>query len=162
VQAIIARMFTVDMVINAYARNLFFIKNHTKDFSHADSLLQPHARGNCANWVLGHIAAYRDKVLDQLGLPAVFGQRADRYQINTPPVLADGPDIVQLADIVNAIESAQAQIEHGLRTMSPERAAEGVTFAQREMTRAEALLFLMRHESYHTGQLELLAELPKS
>jgi uncharacterized damage-inducible protein DinB len=155
-------MFTVDMVINAYARNLFFIKNHTQGFSHADALLQPHARGNCANWVLGHIAAYRDKVLDHLGLPAVFGAAAARYQANTPPVLSDGPDIAQLGVMLEAVETAQGRIEQGLRAFAPERAAEVITFAQREMTRAEAVLFLLRHEAYHTGQLELLAELPKS
>jgi hypothetical protein len=155
-------MFTADMVVNAFTRNLFFIKHYTQGFSHADALLQPHARGNCANWILGHIAAYRNVVLEHLGLPPTFDpQAARRYVANTPPVLADGPDIARLEDILAAIEQAEARIGPGIRACPPARAAELTQFGPREMTRAEAVLAAMRHEALHTGQLELLAELPK-
>ncbi len=155
-------MFTVEMAINAYARNLFFIKNHTKGFTHADALLTPQANGNCANWLLGHIAAYRNKVLDHLELAPIFDvAQAERYQANSAPVLADGPDIAQLDDLLEAIEIAQGRIEHGFRQFNPARAAEMTKIGPWDMTRAEATLFLMRHEAYHTGQLELLAELAR-
>jgi uncharacterized damage-inducible protein DinB len=162
ISGIIAHMFTAEMVINAFARNLFFIKHYTQGFSHADALLQPHARGNCANWILGHIATYRNTILEHLGLPPAFDpQTAKRYVANTPPVLADGPDIARFDDILAAIEHAQTQIEAGIRAFDPARAAEMTQFGPREMTRAEAVLAAMRHEALHTGQLELLSELPK-
>jgi uncharacterized damage-inducible protein DinB len=155
-------MFTAEMLINAYARNLFFIKQFTNGFSHADALLQPHARGNCANWILGHIAAYRNLALDHLGLPPVFASaQAARYAAGSAAVLADAPDIAPLDVILAAISAAQVQIENGLRAFDAARAAELTTFGPREMTRAEAVFAAMRHEAFHTGQLELLAELAK-
>jgi uncharacterized damage-inducible protein DinB len=153
-------MLTLSSLAAPYARNLFFVKNHTKDLSHADALLTPHPKGNCANWILGHIAAYRNKILEHLGAqPTLDERQADRYQANSAPVLGDEPGIAQLDVLIAAIESAQSRIEDGLRNLSAERAAEVTKVGAWDMTRAEALLFLLRHEAYHTGQLELLAEL---
>jgi hypothetical protein len=45
--AIIVGMFHVDMLINAYARNQFFIMTHTQGYAHNDASLQPQACGNC-------------------------------------------------------------------------------------------------------------------
>jgi hypothetical protein len=36
---------------------------------HADSLLQLPFRGNCLNWLLGHLLDNRDSVLEALGEP---------------------------------------------------------------------------------------------
>lgn len=156
-------MFTVEMLINAYARNLHFIKTHTKGFTQADALRQPQPSGNCANWIVGHIAAYRSKVLEHLALDPVFDTaQAARYQANTPPVLGEEPGIAILDDLLEAIELAQTRIEHGLQHFTPIRAAEMTQIGPWNMTRAEAVLFLMRHESYHTGQLEFLSELARA
>ena len=52
-------MITTEDLITALGRNLDVIKAQTKGLSHADSLLQLPFRGNCLNWVLGHIAGTR-------------------------------------------------------------------------------------------------------
>ena len=71
-------MISADFVINAYARNLHFIKTYTEGFSQADSLIQPPAKANCANWIVGHIAAYRNRLLDVLGQPPVIDPQLGR------------------------------------------------------------------------------------
>lgn len=43
------------------------IKLQTYGLTHQDSLLQPPVRGNCLNWVLGHILAGRNTTLEFLG-----------------------------------------------------------------------------------------------
>ena len=45
------------------ARNLGVIERQTGGLTHADSMLQLPFRGNCLNWVLGHIMVYRDAML---------------------------------------------------------------------------------------------------
>ena len=52
-------MITAENLIAMYARNVLFIKQLTEGLTHIDSLAQPPVPGNCMNWVMGHIVAYR-------------------------------------------------------------------------------------------------------
>ena len=156
-------MFTVDSVINAYARNLFFIKQLTAGFTHQDSLIQPPAPGNCANWVVGHIAVYRNRILSILGEPlALDAQVAARYVRDSAPVLGDEPGLGHFTDLIDALETAQDHIATGLRRMTPEEAARIHTYPPAPLSAAEWMVFLLRHEAYHTGQLEILQEVVKA
>lgn len=60
-------MITVTDLIESLERNLYIIKVQTQGLTHADSLLQLPFRGNCLNWVVGHIAANRNTMLYFLG-----------------------------------------------------------------------------------------------
>ena len=60
-------MISPQDLAEAFGLNQRVIKMQTADLSHQDSLLQPPFRGNCLNWVLGHIAANRDKILAAFG-----------------------------------------------------------------------------------------------
>jgi uncharacterized damage-inducible protein DinB len=156
-------MFTAESVSNIYARNLFFIKQLTAGFSHADSLRQPPVRGNCANWIVGHIAAYRNRILTILEQePTLDPAIATRYARDSAPVLGDEPGLGQFFTLIDAIEAAQPHIATGIARLTPEGAARVSTFGQNSMSAAEWMLFLLRHEAYHTGQLELLQELVKA
>ena len=156
-------MFTADHLITMYARNLFFIKQLTEGFSHADSLVQPPVPGNCANWVVGHMAAYRERIMTILDQPSVLDEQfVTRYARDSQPVLGDEPRISQFADLLHAIEVAQESLAVGLRNLTPEQAARVLSFGQLKMSVAEWMLFLLRHEAYHTGQLELLQEVVKA
>ena len=57
--------------------------------THQDSLLQVPGV-NCLNWVLGHIADSRDRVLRLLG-EAPLSARGPRVRRESDPVAADGP-----------------------------------------------------------------------
>ncbi len=144
----------------AFAFNLDLLKRQTAGLTHADSLLQPPFRGNCLNWVLGHLAENRNSVLKRLGQPPVLtDEQAARYGYGSPPVTGEGPDVMRMEDLLAAIERAQAGIAEGLRRATPEMLAQEVKFAVRDMTMAERIFFEYYHETYHLGQTELLRQL---
>ncbi len=156
-------MLTADSLINSYARNLYFIKQLTADFTHTDSLVQPPAAGNCANWVVGHILAYRNRILAILGeAPVLDDTIAARYARDSRPVLEDEPGLAQFEAMVQALELAQDKLAAGMQRLTPAAAEQVLTFGQFSMSAAEWVLFLLRHEAYHTGQLELLQEVVKT
>ncbi len=152
-------MLTADNLIAMYARNLYFIKANTAGLSHADSLTQPPVPGNCINWVVGHIVLYRNRVLKILGKPPVFDEvTTTRYARDSKPVLGDESGIGILEDMLDALEESQEQIAVAMKSLSPDDAQKAWTFGEFNMTAAEWMLFLLRHEAYHTGNLELLRE----
>jgi hypothetical protein len=150
------------MLINVFGRNVHWLRTHTNGFSHEDSLLQPAPIGNCANWLIGHIATYRNRILAQLGQePTLPAEWMPRYDMGSAPVLPDDTNIAPFAMLLDAALSAQPRIEVGLRALTPERAATMTQFATGIIPIAESVLMLMRHEAMHVGQLELLAEVKK-
>ena len=152
-------MFTVDNLIAMYARNLHFIKEFTKGLNHADSLAQPPVPGNCMNWVIGHILTYRNRILQITGQPALLAEVIGaRYVANSKPVLGDESGLGILEDMLHAIDESQDKIAAGMKCMSPEDAAKMWAFGQLNMSAGEWMLFLLRHEAYHTGNLELMRE----
>jgi hypothetical protein len=156
-------MLTAEHLINMYARNLAFIKQLTEGFTHADSVVQPPVPGNCTNWVVGHIATYRNRILTILGQPLVLDETlAQRYARDSKPVLADESGIGQFSVLLAAIEASQAELAIGLRALTPEQAEQTKTIPPFTMSVAEWMIFLLRHEAYHTGQLELLQEIVKA
>ena len=70
----------------AFGRNSNIIKSQAKDLTHEDSLIQPPFHGNCFNWVLGHLVASHDDILEVLGAPRLFEGRLDRYKRESEPL----------------------------------------------------------------------------
>ncbi len=153
-------MITAENLIAMFARNLAILKELTDGLTHADSLVQPPVSGNCINWVVGHIAVYRNnRLLKILGQPLLQDENlASRYGRDSQPITTDGPDVVKLDVLLNAIDVAQERLTIGLRSLSPEQAQALHAIAQFNMSAAEWMLFLLRHEAYHVGNLELLRE----
>jgi hypothetical protein len=93
-----AAIISAQQIGKAYARNLWVLKQQTEGLTHADSLLQPAMRGNCLNWILGHLAVHRDYVLDALGREKVVGDTAiARYGRESAPILGDGDGVLPFA-----------------------------------------------------------------
>lgn len=150
---------TTDNLIAMYARNLAFINDLTAGLTHADSLAQPPAPGNCINWVVGHILAYRNRILNILGQPPVFDEvTAARYACDSKPVLGDEPGIGILEDMLQTLDESQQKIATAMQALSPDDARKAWTFGQNTMSAAEWMLYLLRHEAYHVGNLELLRQ----
>ena len=156
-------MLTAEHIINAYARNLHFVKTLTAGYSQADSLVQPPVTGNCANWIVGHIATYRNRILEILGEATTLDpQIAARYGNGSQPVLGEETGIGQLTDLLAAIEAAQVRLVAVLPQLTPDQGGRVITLGAFTLSVAEWMLFLLRHEAYHTGQLELLQEVVKA
>ena len=147
-------MMTEGILFN-FGRNMIFLREKTDGITHAESVLQPPFPGlNCLNWNVGHIATFRNRLLQLLGEePSLNPAIARRYVPGSEPVLGDEPGIGQLADLLSAIDVAQERLVAALPGLAPERAAEVLSAGQFSMTVGEWVMFYMRHEAYHVGQL---------
>jgi len=153
-------MIDPEHLANAFALNLNIIRMQTEGLTHKDSLLQPPFRGNCLNWVLGHIAVNRDLVLQVLGEePILSEEEAARYQAGSEPVTGNEEDILTLIMLRAALERAQEGITSGLQRVTPEELAMEIEVGEHTMPRGQRLFGLYFHETYHTGQTELLRQL---
>jgi uncharacterized damage-inducible protein DinB len=153
-------VITTTDLIQGLERNLGIIRAQTKDLSHADSLLQLPFRGNCLNWVLGHIADNRNTMLRLLGEEAILSEaHSTRYGYNSEPVCGDADDILTLEQLLTALEQSQSALSGSLlKTTEEELAREEQSFLG-TTTLGQLIFFLFWHESYHAGQPEYLRQL---
>ena len=153
-------MITATDLIGALERNLGIIKAQTQGLSHADSLLQLPFRGNCLNWVLGHIAANRNTMLRFLGEGTILSEaHVKRYEFNSEPVCGDAGDILTLEQLLMVLEQAQGALTAKLQKMTVEELAREVQSFLGTTTLGQLIFYLYWHESYHTGQAEALRQL---
>ncbi len=144
----------------AFARNVSIVKMQTKDLVHADSLIQPPFGGNCLNWVLGHIAENRDRILDLLGVAPTLGEARARYQRGTAPMKQVEPATMQLAEILAWLDRTQDALTAAFAQTDDAAWARAITVGNnRTMTVAQRVFFLYFHETYHVGQTELFRQL---
>ena len=152
-------MLTAEQLAKAYARNLWILQRQTEGLSDDDSFLQPPMRGNCLNWILGHLVVHRDYVLDLLGQQKLLGDRATaRYNRDSAPIVGPDPEALPLSALLAALAQSQERIAAALPALSADDLAREVTFG-RAMPLGEALFFLYFHDTYHTGQAEPLRQL---
>lgn len=153
-------MITVTDLIESLERNLDIIKAQTQGLTHADSLLQLPFRGNCLNWVVGHIADNRNTMLRFLGEEGILSEaHAARYAYDSEPVCGDAGDILTLEDLLVALEQSQKALAARLQTIPAEDLARDVQSWLGTTTLGQLVFFLYWHESYHTGQTEALRQL---
>ena len=151
-------MATADELIQSFGTTTWIINKQAEGLTHEEMLLQLSFRGNCFNWVLGHIATNRDKVLTLLGeTPFFTAAEAARYSTGSEPVTNE-ETAVHSTRLLEAIQVSQARIEAGLKKDSAKLLA-GPDPENRDQTIADRIGGLHWHETYHTGQLELLRQL---
>lgn len=136
------------------------LRLNTDGLSQEDSLIQPHAGGNCLNWVVGHLLqTYDGAVLPMLGEAPVLGKEAlARYDRGTPE-LRDPADALALSDLLAAWDVASKRVDAGLARLSPERLDQPAPFTPRNNpheTVRSLLTIVMFHQAYHAGQAGLL------
>lgn len=145
---------------DAFARNTMLLRQQAEGLTNTDSLLQLPFRGNCLNWVLGHIVGNRDDVLEALGAPPVMsGAIYEPYRRGSEPVTSDGEHVQPLEDLLGLLDRSQEQLAAALaRTTDADMAREMIR-GDRKTTLAKRVFFLYFHETYHVGQTELLRQL---
>lgn len=125
--------------------------------THEECLLQPPFRGNCFNWVLGHLIQSRSRMLALAGLEPLWdGADYQRYARESDPITA-AAEALPLDKLLADLAHAQDQLLARIKRMTPadfDAVPEG-----EERTVGEQLSFLSWHETYHAGQTELLRQL---
>lgn len=148
-----------DSLIQKYKLTAYIINRQTEGISNEESVIQPPVRGNCMNWILGHILNDRNLVLSLLGEEPVFDKaEADRYQRESDPVttLENG---LPFDKLLAKFELSQKRIVTGLRKITEERLAEIDEVGTLKEEVGALISFIHWHETYHTGQFELLRQL---
>jgi len=138
--------------------NYGVIKQQTDGLTHADSLLQPPFRGNCLNWVLGHIIVHRDKILEALGETRVWDDTlTERYNRESDPITAANSDSARyLKDLLGDLDTSHERLMAVLGRITPTDLE-----AQRNerSTVGKWIAFYYFHDTYHVGQTEFLRQL---
>ncbi len=140
-------------------RNQWVIDRQVEGLTHDDSLIQPPFRGNCLNWVLGHIVVHRGLMVKALGgEDPVSEALRRRYGNDSEPVLGAADAQQSLEQLLDEMKRLQEGIEQRLegRTAAD---LDAVIDVDRGTTLGSRLGFLAWHEAYHVGQTELLRQL---
>jgi uncharacterized damage-inducible protein DinB len=149
---------TKDMA-GAFARNAMFVRRQAEGLTQEDSLRQLPFRGNCMNWVLGHIAVNRDGILKMLGEAPLMGAEGERYKRESDALTEPGPGVLQLDELLDRIDRAQEHIAATLGGMDDAALSREVTIGESTRTVAQRVFFSYFHECYHVGQTEMLRQL---
>jgi uncharacterized damage-inducible protein DinB len=153
-------MITPAHLATCFDRNVQIIKMQTAGLRQEESLIQLPFRGNCMNWIVGHLVTNRHNVLKLLGVEQPEGiENIARYARDSQPVTEAEGDVLQLEGLIQMLEQAQAKIAHLLANITPEQLeTQAAFFGRRSMSVGEWLLFFYFHDSYHTGQTEILRQ----
>ena len=151
-------MPTAQKLIQSFQTTTWLINRQADGLSHEQMLLQLPFRGNCFNWVLGHIVTNRDKVLGLLGEEPQFNEdEVARYVRGSDPVVG-AETAVDSHLLLEAVQCSQSKIEAALAKIDPVALA-AIYSEEHNMTVGDRINGLHWHETYHTGQLEILRQL---
>jgi len=145
---------TAQNLLNQYRFNQMTLTMLLKDVSEEDSLKSA-TRGNCINFILGHLIAGRGTILKNIGAePVWLAAISPTYARGQNSFPAGAKSIAELntllQDSFDALTTALAAFEPHLSEPCPERLPhiESGTWADR-------IGSFICHEGYHSGQIGL-------
>lgn len=147
-----------DSIQNLFKTNQYILTKQVEGLTHEDSLLQLPFRGNCLNWVLGHIIVSREDVLSWMGVERIYTEEETaRYQYDSDPITsADDPAALHLDRLLADLKRTEQQLADAFEEISEAQLEEK---DERGQTLAYRILFMAWHEGYHAGQTEYLRQL---
>ena len=152
------QMIDREKLIQYLQRHEWLIKAQSDGLTHQDSLLQLPVRGNCFNWVLGHVLVHRDIMLDLLHqAPVLSTEDTKLYKIESEPITSD-EDALEFGKLQEYSRVSFDRLSQALREASDEL-LETIHNEERGITIGDRVEFLVWHETYHLGQLEILRQL---
>jgi uncharacterized damage-inducible protein DinB len=152
-------MITNDQLLDGFSLNTRLIKRHAAGLSHAQSLVQTPYNINCMNWVLGHIAVSRDSVMRLIGGESLLGEAETlRYKTESDPIVEDGPHVLQLEKLLEVLSAGQSRLAAALDALSEAELLEEIRVGERMMPLGTRLFGFYFHDTYHTGQIDLLRQ----
>lgn len=152
-------MYAPAQFVRAFARNVAIVQMQADGLTHDDSLIQTPYRVNCFNWVVGHLVTGRDDALRAVGASSVWsGDTEERYRRESEPIMEDGPGVLPFPDLLDALAETQRRIEQAVGELTEQQLAVETMIGDKPVTLASRLRFFYFHDTYHTGQTELLRQ----
>lgn len=152
-------MIEPTLLISLFERSYSTLKDQADGLTHKDSLLQYPFRGNCFNWVLGHLLVSRNGVMAALGLTPIWSDELrQQYGRGSDPITPENSATAyRFEDMLRDLDTTQEQIVACLRTKT---FADMLLPSDRpNMKMGERLAHSAWHEAYHTGNTEPLRQL---
>jgi hypothetical protein len=150
---------SLDALITQLGLTHFVLRANTESVTHDDSLVLPEPGGNCLNWVLGHIVASRNELLELLGTEPVWDSSAREPYRRGGSGLADPARAMPFEQILADLDRTQELLPQGLSRVTAERFAEKAPFSPTENpeeTVGSLITSFVFHDAYHAGQTGLL------
>jgi uncharacterized damage-inducible protein DinB len=147
------------LTARGYQRNQWIIERQADGLTHWDSLVQTPYNINCLNWVLGHIANSRDDLLELLGRERIMdADDAAQYKRESDPITEDAPSVLPLEELLSLLHNTNEELVDALERLTDEQLAEEHEWGGTTSTLAEWCQFFYFHDTYHTGQTDLLRQ----
>ncbi|NWF68538.1 MAG: DinB family protein [Chloroflexi bacterium] len=150
-------MIQPELLIYLFSINLDVLKRQTEGITHDESLMQLPFRGNCLNWTLGHILVSRDRILQILGEEMVLRpEEAELYASGSDPINeSNAHKALRLEQLLAGLEVSQERLTAALKGMT----YQDMQQISNERPLGQRLAFFFFHDTYHTGQTEILRQL---
>lgn len=148
-----------EAILELLEMNSAIIRMQTRGISQEQSLIQPPYGGNCLNWVIGHILTSRQTIFNFLKIEPILSPEELAIYDRGSEVLIDPAQAADLSKLLKNVKVSEDLIRKGLDSL-PKGALDEVTpFGRSSGPLGGHILFLIWHETYHVGQLELLRQL---
>jgi hypothetical protein len=153
-------MITKDDFAIMLSHELDILLKQTEGLTHEESLLQPQPKGNCLNWVMGHLVDNLVIILSVLGGDPPSGlPDLEHYGYDSKPVLCDDAGVLDLHVLIKTYALLTKTITDRLAKMSETEFDDEIEFWQGQSRRGYIAFFYFFHNTYHIGQLEQLRNL---
>ncbi|MCY3935797.1 MAG: DinB family protein [Chloroflexi bacterium] len=147
-----------EFMVGGLDRTAFVVNAQLDGLTHEDCLLQLPFRGNCANWVLGHIISSRSSMIQRITGESYWDDDVNSlYKFNSEPI-TDGENALHLDHLLEHLQNSAEALKSAIQGASREQ-LETIWNEERQSSVLDFLLFMTWHEGYHAGQFEYLRQL---
>lgn len=144
-------------LVKGFNYNAEVIHEQLVDVSHEESLVQPIANSYSINWLLGHILSARTIPLRRVNAEPVWTEeQRGRYRNGSAPIGVDGEGILKLPKLIELFTLAHERLITGLATLDNDYL--NSPSEQGTNTYFESFNYFQFHETYHIGQMTIIAE----
>jgi hypothetical protein len=91
--------------------------------------------------------------------PMLSQEETLRYKTESYPITEDGPDILMLEKLLEILTTGQTRIEAAFDTLNEADLLEEIQVGERMMALGTRLYGFYFHDTYHTGQTDLLRQI---
>jgi uncharacterized damage-inducible protein DinB len=135
---------------------------NTAGLTQDDTTLQPSPGGNCLNWVLGHMVAARNDLLELLGKKPLWSSSEREPYRRGGPALTEPGKALALERLLTDLGKTQELLSEALRGIPAERLSEKAPLrlgGDEAETVGSLIAGFVFHDAYHAGQTGLLRRL---
>lgn len=138
----------------------FTLNRNLENITNDESLIQVGIKGNCINWLAGHILSVRDSVFSNFGMEKFLSEdESKRYERGSAPV-SSSDNTVNIERIKEGLEATYLRWTEIIKSKDEEFfnspiPADGLPLPIPDPTIGILLFVLAYHEGYHTGQIGL-------